>query len=523
MNKTFNVCLQVLLFFLSTSIAQAQGTFDAIPNTDGQQSQLFDVYADSNFIYVIGDLKDTTIASPGQTIIPWWGVFDYSGNLLHKSIISVDSLTNRIGVFGSRILKGADGNFLYDAILYNDKDWAECFILKIEPSTGEVLNHKVIGNPIDTNSYIIPTWISLDPFQIGNLFITSYISNSGAKPVLFNLDSELNILDTILIEDNGRDNYIFYSEKESDSTFIFVGDSRKRNDQSAAPDAKPFFMRVNLEGVILKFNLAKGIPDKTVGFFLGENKSVSRDINGNWIFSALSFFPGWHSFPYVFSYDYEFENMNWAINFSADKTSNEQQHNLFGGDYNSLNHNYMVVGSDNYRNDSYIFKTNDVGDSLWTRHYIPLNWNTDEVGLASLIGIAATPYLSFVSVGKAVKRPELLWKSWAILIDSFGCIVPGCEIPVGLEESDNKDSNLFTVYPNPATSYVALLCNLDGMSQVRFTVFDMGGRVVESVNLTPAVGYQYLLNVSGWSKGMYIIRVDTANGQIIQESKIVVN
>jgi len=521
-----NLKNSIILLNLSVSplILSSQGTFDVIPVTDGQQSQLYDVYADSSFIYVIGDLLDTTITPPGQTIVPWWGVFNYDGSLVSKYTLFDKNLSNFIGVYGSRILKNSKGNFIYAPIIYNNSGWAECLVLEIEPSTGEIIQYNIIGNLIDSSSYVIPRWVALDPNHKGQILLSGNLEiNKIQRGIVFSLDSQLLVTNYVLIDDNGRDNYNCYLESETDSTFILIGDSRKRNDNSQSPDTKPFFMRINSAGKILTFNLARGIPDKSVGFFLSENMSVKRDVNNNWIFSALSYFPGWHSFPYVFSYDSEFINMNWAINFSPDVSNPDQQHNLFGGDYDPINGTYVVVGDDNYQNDSYIFKTNDQGDSLWTRHFIPLNWKPEDVGYAGLIDVKATPYHSYVSVGKAVGRPDFIWKSWAILIDSFGCIIPGCQNTVGNSDINSISIQPFSIYPNPSSTYIGLLCNQKINSDLKLTVSEINGRILEDVKLSPTIGYQYILNVSDWTKGMYLLRIESNDGKFIQVSQIIVN
>ena len=516
----------IILFLLIASHfpLRGQGTFDIIPVTDGQQSELFDVYADSNFIYVIGDLMDTTPTTHGQLNFPWWGVFDYDGQLVTKKKLVHENFTNYISVHGSRLLRRHNGNFIYVPILYNESGNAECLVLEIESSTGNLINHSIIGNAFNPNEYIIPGWVTHDPHHQGNILLATNLKYGPIERMaILSIGRQLKVSQTILIDDNGRNNYSYYLENETDSTYLLIGDSRKRNDISESPDIKPFFMRVNSEGKILTFNLAQGIPDKSVGFFLPDNTSVSKDVDGNWIFSAHSYFPGWYSFPYIFSYDSEFKNMNWAINFSTDKNNTQQAHLLLGGDYDEMNGSYVAVGTNTYENDSYIIKTNDAGDSLWTRHYIPLNWQPEDVGFVGLIDIEATPYHSYVSVGKAVGRPDYLLKSWAILIDSFGCIIPGCQNTVSNEEIFSSGSNLFSIYPNPATTFVALLCNHNINADVNISVFDLSGRMIESVTISPTIGYQYLLNVIGWTSGIYFLRIESMDGRLIQEAQIIVN
>ena len=523
MNIIINTLFSVILTGCLSNFIISQGTFDVIPTTDGQHSQLHDVYADSNFIYIIGEYEDSTIVPPGKSTQAWWGVLDYTGSFITRKTLFDKNLSNNIGVFGSRILKSLNGNLIYVPILYNSNGWAECLAMEIKPATGDIINFNVIGNPVDSSTYVTPAWVALDPFHKEKLLLAANLEVSNLqRSIIFLLDSNLNVTNHILIDDNGKDNYNFYLEADSDSTYILIGESRKRNDNSPSPDIKPYFMRVNARGEILKFNLATGIPDKSVGFFLVENMTIKQDLKGNWIFSALSYFPGWHTIPYVFSYDSEFKKMNWAINFSANKSSSDQIHNLFGGDYDESNGSYVVVGNDLYQNDSYIFKTNHSGDSLWTRHLIPLNWKSSDVVFAELLDVKTTPYHSYISVGSAVNSQVPSRKSWAILIDSFGCIIPGCQNIVNNHEVAQKNGDFFDIYPNPATTHLGLLATQELSSPAIITVFDLSGRVKESLVFSPKRGYQYIVNVSGWATGIYFLRVDSSDGKFIQQTKLLI-
>lgn len=519
----FVFCIEILVH----NSLLCQSTFNVIPISPGQsnQSQLFDVYPDSNFIYVIGDLLDTTIDPLKPTVRPWWGVFDYNGELILKKVLYDTAIPGIITVQGSRILKNEGGNFVYATRYYENDDYSKCLLLEISHD-GSILNSVAFKNPFDSLSGLGPRWIAKNPFQTNQYVLsTDMLMNQIQRGGIFLIDSQFQVNKAILIQDVGRNNAYTHIEVESDSSFIIIGDSRKRNDSSEEPDVKPFYLRTNLLGQILTFKLAQGIPDKTVGLFLYENYSIRRDCNGNWLFAGSSYFPGWYTFPYVFSYDSEFENMNWAMNFSPNKESTNEAYHILSGDFDSISQSFVCVGWDAFQpnGDTFIFKIRANGDSLWTRHFIPLNWKPEDIYYMDLEDVKVTPYQSYVSVGFAADQETRQWRSWAILVDSFGCIIPGCQNIVSSEEISIVSTELFSIYPNPASTFVGMVCNQDHFEKVRLSIFDLSGRMVESVIMSPAIGYQYLLDVSNWVGGMYFLRIDSIDGQLIQKAQIIVN
>ncbi len=516
-----------LFVFLSFAhcFVQSQSIFNVLPDTDGQSSQLFDVYPDSNYIYVVGEIHDTSVVPPIYPIRAWWGKFDYNGNLLLKKVLSDSNNIMPITATASQILKKPNGNFVYAPKTYGESGYAECIILEID-SEGNIIKSKIIHNPFDSLSYIFPRWIAIDPIRPGKLILTTDLGiNSVPRGCLFSIDDELNVIDTILIDYPGRNNAYSYVESETDSTFILVGQSRKKNDASDLPDIKPFFLRTNLKGGILDFNLAMGIPDKTVSFALLDNYSMKRDKYGNWLFAASSFQSEWHTFPYVFSYNADFTQMNWAFNFTPNKDDVNLSYHIIGGDFDTSRQSFLCVGFDALKpnGDTFIFKISAEGDSSWIRHFIPLNWSQEDVFYADLEEVIVTPHQSYISVGFAQHQDTSLWRSWAILLDTFGCFVPGCQNIVRNQDLEFADIGLFSIYPNPASTFVGLLCNREINDELKISVFDLNGEIVKSVNISPNIGYQYILNVSDWIKGMYVLRINSSDGKLLQTTPLIVN
>jgi len=518
------IVLSLGVFF--TAHVHSQKSFDVLLPLEKEihDSQLFDVYPDSEYIFFIGEFLDTTFDTiPKERM--YWGAINYEGELVKRQPVEVPGITNQIGVYGSRILINSKGNLVYIPILYNDHGWAECFPVEIDPETGEVTKFNILPNFLDPLSYIVPSWVEFHRSQANGYLLSTVLEfNDNRQCCLLVLDSNFTVTKTILVDDNGRDNYVVYATSETDSTYVLIGDSRKKNDTNEAPDVKPFYMLVNQSGHIMDFRLATGIPDKSVGFFLAENHSPRQDQEGNWIFSAHSFFPGWHSIPYVFSYNHDFTKMNWASCFSEDKLSTTQTHNILSADYDPLHHSYITIGTDGSlqpENNSYIYKVRDNGDSLWLRHYIPLAWTPEDVVWATLQDIKISPYNTYVAVGRASSWSGRTWRSWVMQVDTNGCFVPGCEL-VGVhdnEETGNRPSFLF--YPNPCHSLLGILCQQDIQEEIKVFLFNEAGEFIKQSQFQPVKGYQYVLDVGSLPGGVYFISLQRKNSEIVQVEKII--
>jgi hypothetical protein len=285
--------LALILLISINFIVRGQNFFDSVPITEGQtnQSRLFDVYPDSNFIYIIGDLMDTTIDPLSPQVRPWWGAFNYEGELIKKNILYSGTINGDIDVAGSRILKNNFGKLFYFCQLFDKSGMSKGILLKIDANSGEFEDSKIFFNPIDSFGYFTSNWFEFENNNSENLILSGTINiNNIPRMCITKIDANFNTINSIIINDNGRNNFVFYFESDTDSTFIIIGESYKRGDTSPSPSVRPYYMRINDKGKILTFNLAAGINDKSVLFSTADAFTVKRDNHNNWIFGAVSFF-----------------------------------------------------------------------------------------------------------------------------------------------------------------------------------------------------------------------------------------
>jgi hypothetical protein len=81
-----------------------------------------------------------------------------------------------------------------------------------------------------------------------------------------------------------------------------------------------------------------------------------------------------------------------------------------------------------------------------------------------------------------------------------------CEVLTGIADPDAGNANSFSMYPNPADDHVFIATSGD---LKRVTVYNALGQLVVDEIVT---GKQYELNTSGYTIGVYMVRVETAAG-----------
>ncbi|MCB9284593.1 MAG: T9SS type A sorting domain-containing protein [Lewinellaceae bacterium] len=182
--------------------------------------------------------------------------------------------------------------------------------------------------------------------------------------------------------------------------------------------------------------------------------------------------------------------------------------------------NYLVCGylreNSHYVNDTLfkrqygtIGKLNPEGELLWHRLYTnePLNkhvdifWNAIPTSDGGILCVGTT-------WGDSLTHQDV----WAVKLDEWGCIEPGCEGPTGVEEVE-AEPPAPVVYPNPFTHRLTFdLQRLEAGVLYRVSVYDAVGRLEwtsqskggallewKAENLKPGV-YFYLIEKEGEGK-----------------------
>ncbi len=192
--------------------------------------------------------------------------------------------------------------------------------------------------------------------------------------------------------------------------------------------------------------------------------------------------------------------------------------------------NYITVGTaphdfnDNGVNQPYmagwIVKFADMGDSahvLWERKYRGANSGNSVNILHDIVEKANG---NLVAVGESTQSDSLYpQQGWILGLDSFGCLVPGCQDWTAINDKVIETTTLLRLYPNPMQD--ALYFDVQGVEEKRsfqMQITDISGREFLQTMVSPQV--QYSIDTKVYSTGSYIITL-TENGKVVEKRKVV--
>ncbi len=177
----------------------------------------------------------------------------------------------------------------------------------------------------------------------------------------------------------------------------------------------------------------------------------------------------------------------------------------------------------------WIFRLNPSGEKLWERFYtdsLQRPWSPlylyDITEMPDGRLAAAGTVLDTISGGQPVNFNLAL-----LVVDSAGCLQPGCGGSLQLVTAVNTPSTPFSVraarlqvYPNPATESLTLQLSENQEDRVGwFSVYDMLGRLILR---QPATSGKIRLDIHTWPGGFYRADANARDGQLLSTCKLMV-
>jgi hypothetical protein len=96
------------------------------------------------------------------------------------------------------------------------------------------------------------------------------------------------------------------------------------------------------------------------------------------------------------------------------------------------------------------------------------------------------------------------------------------DISVGIEDQDQKErkaENSMFLYPNPASSRVNIIYDVDEGAVLR--IHNLQGKLIDSSALDPGPG-QYQWDSSNIEPGTYLISLQAINNRIVAREKVLI-
>lgn len=162
------------------------------------------------------------------------------------------------------------------------------------------------------------------------------------------------------------------------------------------------------------------------------------------------------------------------------------------------------------------------GELLWKRRYSILNSNSDDHYLADM---KRTPDGGIILVGQTVDYDQEAeppnQQAWLLKVDSFGCLVPGCQNTTKIDEYPPLSLDI-RLYPNPVSDrQVSLYVGEENpIGEMNITLVDLQGSVVKTWKIDYQGPTTYMFEIPSVLPGMYQLVVQA--GDRVWAEKLVV-
>ncbi|MCB9293734.1 MAG: T9SS type A sorting domain-containing protein [Lewinellaceae bacterium] len=154
---------------------------------------------------------------------------------------------------------------------------------------------------------------------------------------------------------------------------------------------------------------------------------------------------------------------------------------------------------------SWIFKASPEGDSLWARYY---SFFDDILSFPHPWDLKATSDGGYVIVGETRPRPPdspQLLRAWMMKVDEHGCLIPGCHLLDGVEETDISQAEL-AIYPNPARDFLNFQLRGTALPKgAQFRIVDITGKTMKAFK-AGNLADTYVVSVGSWPGGVYFLQ-----------------
>ena len=182
-----------------------------------------------------------------------------------------------------------------------------------------------------------------------------------------------------------------------------------------------------------------------------------------------------------------------------------------------------------YNNDGgLIIKLNSNGDSLWSRIYDRNAIN----GIDDFYGVTLCKDGGFLFTGNTLDTTGYsigewpVYKAWLMKTDSFGCLVPGCDLGTPIHEIINTDYSI-KLFPNPSSTIIKIditIPQYDPTIKTEVVVVDFSGAIVMRY-VMPDFAYIAELDISKLPSGVYGVQLrqpQMSGTRVLATEKLVV-
>ncbi|MBP6185889.1 MAG: T9SS type A sorting domain-containing protein [Saprospiraceae bacterium] len=499
-------------------LVSAQSTFNKRINFGFPAQLITNVEVDSLGIYCIGVLGDSFPPYPYGSL---FARFNMEGDLTHFHYLS--SVEKGYSFFDPNLKWTLDGH-LKCAGYYRSPDILYGTFIKYSKE-GILLDTMTFGqiSYLPKSSHKIINWIELN--ENSEIIITEF-KNSNTNLGQVGIIKRVNGVVTEERNVGHKYGILNKSKLEYAENKILLGNL------VLGPILGDNIKRVNITAVDTSLIIASTVweshPDSIWSWPVDMIKAPDGGVivafkRGKYILAAQEI----NYVPSVFKLKADFSGVDWVSDVPTYKYSAlNETHKLLS---DTLNNCFYVCGED-YHLDTivvgaswrgFLAKFKFSGEYEWTRNYLIIDTKFD---WHQLFDMKRTSDGGFVLVGQAIdmtsETPDPSQQAWLLKVDSFGCLVPGCQIvsPVQDVAPTSLDVRL---YPNPVRDgQTAIYIGEQALGDAMVTFIDLQGRLLKSWPIHHQEPTTYLLDLPPVSTGMYILQVQA--GQLMWTERVIV-
>lgn len=178
------------------------------------------------------------------------------------------------------------------------------------------------------------------------------------------------------------------------------------------------------------------------------------------------------------------------------------------------NDGYIVVGesidslNSSSNNSALISKISNSGELIWRRYYT--YWN-ESGAPSSFYDITSAKDGGYYIIGESfdlLDTTQAKSKAWLLKVDSFGCLVPGCQTINSINLEIPTVLNAL-VYPNPISDsnlnlYIGEFASSQSLS---ICLLDLNGVAIQSWDIVHMLPTTHILKIKNINPGIYLLQI----------------
>lgn len=501
--------------------------FNLLPDIGAvnNQSQFKSIASDSNHIYILGDMV-TSQDSNGKNkkIEIQASIFDYQGNIINTNFLK-DSLITKPYIGNNQPLFKLNDSINYYLILSDQSPvmmFASVFIVKLNLFTGQIIKTQYIEPPINEDM-IFYDYTQGQVLNDTALFVFKCESPTFSENYIYEIDTALNVIKTIKIPKSSfRKDVYRWVIKNSDGLYDMIGDGFRIRNGKLTDSAYIFFIQIDSTGKQIKRNELK--LTKNIFINSGQTYTISRNADYSYVISAMDWHPPYiNGIPYFLHLSpqldtiyritkmYEYESLN-----SLSETFLTYMTKMKDGS-GFVTCGSLSTSAFDKPDYAFLFKNSTDGDSLWTRKYQPLGWDSIRAWWMDFNQITCTPYNTLAICARVSDGIEGTIRGWILHLDKDGCLVPGCLTKVDDVSNEPRKETTFELYPNPVIGDMSFLLSRINCRNCKVILTDIKGRIFLERNFIAEKGVQYILEIPrNLINGVYCLKVNAGSNQFEQ-------